>query len=380
MLLQNQLNKTTADAFCTVITLGFLALDKRRAQPSKFLFENDAQNESLQEHENLRSLMLTSKIEALHTLFPDCEQQQDKANLPFIYAKRNALDHSISEEEIHEVLKRCTDKLEAVCNMVFPDLKGAYIGGIANRANVTLICPSRMYPYPIPNYIDQNEPGYLVNVNQYYKIFVDTTKKILDLFAVPMEKLSDPADPENPVELAEPASPVKIELMPTVQELNTMASFMQNTLTNNELFASVHGLITSMTIAPPKDLRDDNFNVELALSHGTKKVASCIPCAIFAMSQNAPASYTHLGRGDYWNLPTTLDREIRDSWTNFVNLCYEAGINLVYDFLPREWNSFFDNISGEPEDYIADVFLSALTFPGSFQAKMLTTLQIIEAL
>lgn len=362
MLQNNQLNSLTADALCTAITLGFLNRDAQRPERSHFVYEGDPSD-----HETLHRLMSNSKIVALNNLFPVLESQELKREHPFIYARQNDLADIVEQIDIDDFLKLFVGDLERICNDYLGNVRGAYIGGVANREQLKLLFPSLLYQYDIPNYVDQGEPNYTNDVTTFYHSFEDATEKLLDMFSNLIEnQTGDEA----------------ILFGSTVEKLKEIVNDMPQNINPGRLFASVHGLVTSMTKDAPGTLPDGNYNVELALSEGTNKVGSCMPCSIFATSQGAPASYTHLGRGDYWNLPKDCATDVRNAWEDFVAICYSEGIQLIRDYLSEEWRGFFGELDAELENnntaYIGKVFLSALTFPGSFVTKMIKTLGKID--
>lgn len=364
MLQNNQLNSLTADALCTAIALGFLKQDARRNDRAHYVYEGDPSD-----HETLRGLMLTSKIGVLNNLFPDFESQESKREHPFIYARSDQLADIAEQIDIDDFLKLFVGDLERICNDYLGTVRGAYIGGIASHEQLKLLFPSLLYQYDIPNYVDQGEPNYTGDITTFYHSFEDATEKLLDMFSNLIEnQTGDEA----------------ILFWSTVEDLRTLVNNMPQNINQGRLFASVHGLVTSMTMAAPGTLPDGNYNVELALSEGTNKVGSCMPCSIFAASQGAPASYTHLGRGDYWNLPENCATDVRNAWEDFVAICYSEGMQLIRDYMPEEWRGFFGELDAELENnniaYIGEVFLSALTFPSSFVTKMTNTLGIINAL
>lgn len=364
MLDNNQLNKSTANALCTIIALGFLSLNRTRVNTTQFLYEGE---NSADEHAVLANLMSNSPIAELSILFPPFEEQYGKADHPFIYARGSQIGDDISQVDIDEALSAFVAQLENICNIVIPGKQGAYIGGVANREQVKLLCPSILYQYDIPAYVNV-DAQYTNDITTFYGRFLDVTEQLLDVFSNLMEnQTGDEA----------------IQFWSTADELRTLIETMPQNMCANRLLASIHGLITSMLMAPPNTLAGGNFNVELALSTGTNKVASCIPCSIFAMSQDAPASYTHLGRGDYWNLPQDCDAAIKQTWSDFVANCYSSGMEIAGDYMPDEWVEFFGGLNQELENnnpgYIAEVFLSALTFPSSFVSKMTYTIELLNA-
>jgi hypothetical protein len=231
---------------------------------------------------------------------------------------------------------------------------------------VRLLVPSLLYQYKIPHYVYAQQ-AYLNDIRNYYGLFLNVSEQILDMFAALLENQ---------------AAGDAVQIWATRDDLRAIVNNMPENIINNQtLFASVHGLVTSMTTVPPHALEDNNFNIELALSDGTNKVGSCMPCAIFAMSQGAPASFTHFGRGDYWNLPKKCDDAIRYAWGSFVEDCYKAGMRTLRGRIPGGWLNFFARLDIEVANgnimYVPEAFLSALTCQSSFLSKMTNTLRQI---
>ncbi|MCL2187973.1 MAG: hypothetical protein FWB87_04335 [Defluviitaleaceae bacterium] len=378
-LQQGQLNRRTADALCTVITVGFLQLNQRRdAQNSaitNFLAEGDFNYENHQpiDHTALQ-IQMTDMNPQLGALFPRIEEQVNKREHPFIYARREGIDDIVRQIILDNRMQPLTENLERFARENRQNFPGAYIGGtlgpINNNVNLTLYAPSLLYQYAYPNYINVDDE-YVNAATRTVNSFVDASESLLRIFSL----LSGSAIDLNGD---------TINFHYTENQLNQMADQILNIVVNNEYaLASVHGLITSLVEAPPYELNADRFNVELALGTKTKKVASCIPCSIFSMAQGAPPSFAHFGRGDYWNLPQNIPNEMRHNWEAFVANCYVQGMQLLSPAIRVNIldNFFFQRLDDELNagniGYIGDVFISSLTFPGGFIGRMSNTLNLI---
>ena len=65
-------------------------------------------------------------------------------------------------------------------------------------------------------------------------------------------------------------------------------------LNDGELFGSIHGLINAI-IYYQLGQNSRDVACEFAFSNDTTKVGSCVPCSIFASSNETPANFTHFG-------------------------------------------------------------------------------------
>jgi hypothetical protein len=151
------------------------------------------------------------------------------------------------------------------------------------------------------------------------------------------------------------------------------------------IFGSGHGMIRAMVNhvhAPPPNC--DSVFAELALGAGTRKVSSCVPCAIFMQSFGYPASSIHLGRGDNWRIPDNPQNSVLNDWINCIVACYISGLEVFNPRVNLENNrTTLDNAAAMiiasnrdvndimPE--IPNLFLEALTFEGSFTDRITDT-------
>jgi hypothetical protein len=155
------------------------------------------------------------------------------------------------------------------------------------------------------------------------------------------------------------------------------------------VFRSYHGMIRAMAdslpFSPGDKLPGDTQVVfaEIALGDGTKKVSSCVPCAIFMQSVGYPASSIHLGRGDNWWIPDSPDEKTLSDWKDTIICYYLSGVVLrnpeigSYDNkkLSEVVTALITERYGEYiESHIPRMFLEALTFEGSFIDKIKNTL------
>jgi hypothetical protein len=162
------------------------------------------------------------------------------------------------------------------------------------------------------------------------------------------------------------------------------------------LFGSSHGMIRAMVNCLDNPPGYKSVFAEIALGTNTKKVSSCVPCAIFMQSFGYPASSIHLGRGDNWVLDSGVyenrfgkirekNAAIRQKWRETVIDYYRAGRTCVekgfYD--SRAFETAFPNIANilkvckieNTEGEIPDIFLESLTFEGSFTDRIINTLK-----
>ena len=127
---------------------------------------------------------------------------------------------------------------------------------------------------------------------------------------------------------------------------------------------------------------------EIALGNNTKKVSSCIPCAIFMQSFGYPASSIHLGKGDNWRIPDNPAVEIVENWRNTVIRYYSSGLEIRNPTIISCDNRNLDDMvailvverNDGPQDRqgilskIPDLFLEALTFEDPFIDRIKATI------
>lgn len=151
-------------------------------------------------------------------------------------------------------------------------------------------------------------------------------------------------------------------------------------LNDDELFGSIHGLINAI-LYYRIEANSRDVACEFAFSNDTTKVGSCVPCSIFASSNETPANFTHFGRGDYWNLPQStkeyngLDMK-RKAWEKYVRECFQIGIDIVNTIANKHDKKVKDTIGTVYNNKkaimsnIPEIFLHSLMYAGSFLGKM----------
>lgn len=399
------LRKDSADAFCTVVAMGFLALNPKQLDIRFVEDDPTDRNKSLREHDAFRERL---KLWGFDRYIGDFQQQDGKTEHPMIYAVPKGEEPGEKQLKPDEHLYRSSHKLEGICNEWVETqncgrshknvlkLRGAYIGGVAEEKQLRLLYPSLIHVRPSPNYINIDNESYKASIRKNYRDSCEVSVAILEFFDYIKNKykghIIESVDTKKRKRQGGNDSENGIFIWTTVEDTEALKEKMGKDIEEQKIFGSVHGLVTSMTEA--QRLEEGNFNVELALSRGTNKVASCIPCSIFAASQDAPPSYIHFGRGDFWDLPQNCDEAVRKKWEDYVYKCFEKGMfllggriygksetNILYRFF-RQLGVYDNKIGHEkfiPESdcsshYISEIFLDALTFEGSFMSKMKNTL------
>ena len=163
-------------------------------------------------------------------------------------------------------------------------------------------------------------------------------------------------------------------LDPNFESLNEVP---EHKIQSDECYASVHGLVKAAIYF---NNNKDFVPIEHALSKDTIKVASCIPCSIFASAINRPVNYTHLGRGDSWNFPlahsSLFEKDVIDDkrkmFYKYVKSCFLKGLEFVPHLVKEKLDLVtLDNIKTKQEEVVGNIFLYSLTFEGSFTERML---------
>ncbi|MCF2689399.1 hypothetical protein I6E64_10100, partial [Bacteroides fragilis] len=141
------------------------------------------------------------------------------------------------------------------------------------------------------------------------------------------------------------------------------------------LFKSNHGMTQAiMQFGNTMDKRQE-MCVEFALSSGTSKIGSCIPCSIFMEASGMPATATHLGCGDNWSIPNLEEQRghmLVRQWQEYVNSCYNKGCEL----LRPKYSTLLATLDTITPGILPDVFLEALTYEKPFIERMMNTLRL----
>lgn len=247
-------------------------------------------------------------------------------------------------------------------------LYGAYIGGTYNADNsiLRLLGPSKI--------IIKNNKFILngisfENLKNEYKIYSELSNFI-------MNKLTDAKNDAMIAIKRKYGNQIIID-----NYFKEKKPIPENTeLNDGELFGSVHGLINAIIYYQLGQSSRD-VACEFAFSNDTTKVGSCVPCSIFASSNETPANFTHFGRGDYWNLPQStkeyngLDIK-RSAWEQYVRECFQIGIDIVNTMADKHNENIktaITTVFNYKTNYmgkIPEVFLHSLMYAGSFLGKM----------
>ncbi|MDE7252403.1 MAG: hypothetical protein K2O32_05600 [Acetatifactor sp.] len=355
-------DKTYADTLCTIIACGFMSL---AGNQTTFIYETvpkedttrmtgekaaeyqkrvDKMNQDISRHEDL--------ARRLSGIVPQVrfKPQQAKKEFPFIFAKSDYLPDSVAEGLVGE-LQATVDCLERSVNKLPSELPGAYIGGLSTISSLELCGGSDLYQYA---------PEYRTDAQTMHSTLSDSYNKAVDVSNTLANALENFRYPTKGIHWG--AMPMK---------------YVAKGCDEGKIFASVHGMTRSINYYHANSDKSKVY-LELALGRGTCKVASCIPCSIFMFANGHPATATHMGRGDNWNLPEGLRKALYENstqyvmvnvWRQVVNDCYAEGIKLLAG------NPFVEDWKKEYTDHswagqIPKLFLEALTYESSFMDKM----------
>lgn len=366
-------SREQADALCTVIALGFII--NSRDNNSYVIFqdgEEDKDKETANQH-----LLLRAKLEKLagsKASFEFTQQRAvDKSKHPIILAQTNysKLQPDIAEEEI-SLFNRLEDKINRELDI---PLKGAYVGGLLTTSKTELLKPSILYWYDPKHRSISERDARDLQVAESSALSV--TNAVMNFLNSELGKGKTLKRGGTLVSWADEPS---------------LSAGMSNLPTGSQLFASVHGMTQSIIHYHGANNYKENVSIELALGKDTCKVASCIPCSIFMSANEIPASATHFGRGDNWNFPHYVLKQIQlcstekdwqalpdyvRKWIKYVLDAYDAG-NACFTgkvgFNAPDGLQFVFDLNRRD---IPQMFLEALTFESPFLDKMLRTLEFV---
>jgi len=214
-----------------------------------------------------------------------------------------------------------------------------------------------------PSKLDQYSPNYRSVNDKLAAVSFDAAKLSINNAIDAIKPVANPAAPA--VSYADVNSPER------------------GSLSSGNIYKSYHGMIRAMV--KYKDSVGNNSMVfEIALGKNTTKVASCFPCSAYMRAKGTPASATHLGRGDDWNIPPGDDAGYR-LWAGKIANWYKKGRSLfaVYEPInnngPRNASAisklfFMLNQKNRDRD-IQKIYLEALTFEGPFTERIIGTLK-----
>lgn len=360
------LTKKLADAICTVVTLGFMEkMSADTGAKTHFGYIPDAGKE---EAEKASYSLLENRINSIKPIV-SFELIRYKETQPLVLAQTNkvTLDNI---NEIADVVSHRAALLEAIANARKNNFYGAYISGIISSDNGIKLSQTsslKLYSRPEGEWIMEGLSN--ETVRKSYKqawIMTDATNAFL----------SENATKYN--------AGHKVRITLEKDDIEKPPYFE-----DDKLFGSVHGLVRAIiTYGLTKSgIYSDSYATccELALSAQTNKVASCIPCSIFAASNGTPAAYTHLGRGDNWNFPNpnsdgtfndNLEKK-KNAWVDYVCECFGQGYDLIKNRIPDCLEDLHKimNFANTPK---SEIFLHSLTFEGSFRQRIDSTLELLS--
>jgi len=231
-------------------------------------------------------------------------------------------------------------------NAKTPPPVGAYIGGMSTISKLFIVGPSKLDQYkPIYRQADDTAVK-----KSFEAAKLSTNNAIKAVTAV--------------------AKPTSLEV--THADLNSLEN---SSFSPGSMYKSYHGMIQAM-INYRTTADTNSFVFEIALGENTTKVSSCFACSTYMAANGTPASSTHLGRSDNWNIPPGADAYYKN-WAGKIAEWYAAGKVVG---TKAKTGSNMSNLLAElgkksREKDIHNIFLEALTFEGSFTERIITTLK-----
>ena len=310
---------------------------------------------TVQEHKEIQTLL--AKV-GCHV---DIKEALPQSQLPFIGAKHGGM--TIDEfSQWAKDFKVVVDQLQKVAGT---PLRGAYIGGLYKivEKTISFIGASKLEIYP-PHYreIDTYEQE---KISTAYKDAAKTTNQSLECIRKVGEQFKS-------LRHYIPAGYLSGEKTPDTVTKELLESL--GILDGKFLFKSNHGMTQAIMQFGNTMNKGQEMCVEFALSSGTSKIGSCIPCSIFMEASGMPATATHLGCGDNWSIPN-LERQqghmLVRRWQEYVNSCYNKGCEL----LRPKYSTLLATLGTINTGILPDVFLEALTYEKPFIERMMNTLK-----
>ena len=337
-----ELNKPLADAICTAVTVGFF---KTINNKTEFIYENEKDKAA---HDTLKEYL--KQIDSGLCINFNLQQEGNF----FVIAKTAKInqDTQLLINDINHYMAQITDAATA------GKFYGAYIGGLVKQDNsIEFSGTSSLKVYDKPGNewnINLDDETISIAFNSANKIITDTNEYLVD--AIEKYNKNKPKFTFN--------KDYKLE--------------SPDNIGKGQLFGSIHGLVR---VIIEYNLTNNGVGSDLqstcceyAYTKETKKIASCIPCSIFADSNKTPANYTHLGRGDYWNFPDKDDKVITEynfdtrkkQWDKYVTNCFRLG----YDLLKKYDKINLSKLLELDNEKIPEIFLHSLMFEDKFIDKM----------
>lgn len=332
------LNAEKADALCTMVTFGFLAMEP------KIKVEYDDEKDA----EKYNGV--AARFEKFMKKRLSVSKSTKQSKMPFIVAKTSRMNGSKVGEDIFEDNITYWNTLHVNANNADPaPPRGAYIGGLAAIGAFCLVGPSKLeLQPPVYRKISAKEQS---DISKAYTDAMTSTNIALGVIRSTISHNKD-----------------KINLENLIREVSTEYK-------PNHLFKSYHGMIQAMELF--STVPDNNaFIFEFAMGKGTAKVSSCLPCSIYMAAKGNPPTSTHLGRGDNWAIS---DRDwLRSAWESNIIRYYTKGLEMLGNKgIPEIDHFLIDLAACKCTDLeIPKIFLEALTFERSFTERIINTIPL----
>jgi len=290
------MNSTIADTLCTAVTIGFLKSNpETRYIVEKLRDEQDQGADHADLCQRLNHVGVHARLSGYEAAIYHGEvviaSQLPKPEQPLIITKIGRPITNGEIEQIGERLRPVTQYIETETANLYQQnqpLYGAYIGGVLTGAlNGEMILNIRT-----PSNLYIRTPFIRGPLNEAQENSLCTADQVRIQLANLLTRLRD-IQVNNVIAVADTVSDAPL------------------VLPRGFIFSSCHGLIASLF---SQDTPPDAYYIEYSLGASTNKVASCLPCSMFAESNHSPAHATHFGRGDNWNFP----QEIYDIYYNCI--------------------------------------------------------------
>jgi hypothetical protein len=334
------LDKVMADSIATLVAVGFI-LENNRTSETLFGYEDKV--EEKEKHDKLAAALGGVGVPVTFSAL------KPKGKQPCIFAKTKK---TYSEEQLRGIADDLgaqvyTLELKANGNKVPP--YGAYIGAKSSVSTIDFVGPSDLELY-----------------KPQFRPLADGVEDVRNSYGKAVQATNCALKTMKTMNGVRINSRVKITVANLIKEIT-------ESYADGYLFKSYHGMIKAMMYYTPATSGEDIF-LELALGENTTKVASCLPCSLFMSANDQPATATHFGRGDNWNIPPNGSKgQMRKNWKTLVNQCCEEGIEKLKGINKKIENAveyLAENKGSTPE-----IFLESLTFEGSFMDRIMTTLK-----
>lgn len=336
-----------SDVVCTAVTLGHIAkYQERNKRNIQIVCETENDEKA---HNSLKK-----KLAHYGCAIDVCKiEPKDRKGLLITAKDKTYTMNSLENytNAINTILKAYNQKINEAKGSAI--LYGAYIGGKYNVVDgiLQLLSPSQL----------------IIKPKQYKleNISTDKLKEIYEKNKITINNIINTLQNVN-------TKNIKLKL----DEIKIVDNGAN--ITDKDIFGSVHGLINAIIHYNIYNSVDKySIACEFACSDDTTKVGSCVPCSIFASSNETPANFTHFGRGDYWNLPQKSEGydalfNKRNEWEKYVKECFSIGIEKINN--KSEDKPSMKIIISKLYEYnisnIPEIFLHSLMYEGKFIEKI----------